>query len=106
MDRLTLNFHHGGNFVHNGCSCSYIGGQLRYIDIQNLDKFSYFELEKEVMKLLLGLDPTSYQIAQRKNLNFDRDIQPKGSIGSSKSKNPFHRRERNSYLCIFQPALV
>ena len=60
MDAFTMNFHHGGKFVIIGGSWSYVGGQLGYIDIIDLDKWSYFELEKEVKKLYLNLKTIAY----------------------------------------------
>ena len=60
MDAFKLNFHHGGKFIVNGGSWLYVGGQLGYIDISDLDKWSYFELEKEVKKLYPSLKSIAY----------------------------------------------
>ena len=60
MDAFIMNFHHGGKFVVNGGFWSHIDGQLGYRDITDLDKWSYFGLEKEVKKLYPGLKTIAY----------------------------------------------
>ena len=40
MDAFTLNFNHGGKFIQNEATQSYVGGSIGYLDAYRLNTFS------------------------------------------------------------------
>ena len=39
---LYNKLHHGGKFIHNGTTWSYVGGSIGNLDVYSLDTFLYF----------------------------------------------------------------
>ena len=60
MYALTINFHHGGKFIENGATWSYVGGNIDYLDVLSLDTFSYFHLERNVKIIYVGIRRIAY----------------------------------------------
>ena len=60
MDVFTINFHHGGEFIHNGATWSYVGGSIGNLDVSSLDTFLFFELEKIVKYIYAGIRRIAY----------------------------------------------
>ena len=54
MNAFTINFHHGGKFIQNRATWSYISGSISNLDVFSLDTFSYFELERNVKYFYVG----------------------------------------------------
>ena len=55
MDSFTINFHHGGKFILYGATWSYVSGSIGYLDVYSLDTFSFFQLERDVRVVYVGI---------------------------------------------------
>ena len=60
MERFTINFHIGGKFKQNRATWSYVGGSIGYLDVFSLDTFSYFDLERNVKIIYVGIRRIAY----------------------------------------------
>ena len=60
MDVFTINFHQDGKFIQNGATWSYVGGSISYLDVFNLDTFSYFDQERDVKIIYASIKMIAY----------------------------------------------